>query len=409
MWLTIHCILKSSKTEYLVENYFAIVNTNLIVYDKLIQFQGLLMLRLSFSMLVFVLCFSVSAVTYTDNEISNIINSDNGEVSTQNFVRGFFVANDPAKYVDAFIHDKNLTSSILLKEYQLNILLNEVSYQPKQLFLQNFIDKMKQYQSQAFKTHPEGRMEVPVYNIQARALGIENIWSATEALYFYSHSFNKDPIRAISQLRKELSLLTAPQWLGLKNSINDISAENHLKLQDYLLDDVEHLLGLDKFVSHYALLTANKDLVSLGLLHLDKSSGEFLLRNLSDYFAADFVTKQLIQSVAHKKNQVFAISMMQAYLDQQDDIKDSLFQYLKDSHLSSNAAFVLSTTRDKNTIIRLQNSYIDSQSEMEKKQIIFALKMNKLNESTAILNRLTSNKPNDETNKWLRSFKGELK
>ena len=354
-------------------------------------------------------CSSVTAITYTNNEISNIINTDNREILSRNFVRGFFVASDPAKYIDVFIQDKNLTDSVLLREYLLNILLTEVSYQPKQLFLQNFIDNMKQYQSQAFKVHPEGRMEVPVYNIQARAQGVENIWSATESLYYYSHLFNKDPILAIAQLRKEFDSLTAPQWLGLKNSIDNISTENHLKLQDYLLEDVEHLLGLDKFVSHYALFTANKDLVSLGLFHFDKSNGEFLLRSLSDYFAADFVTQQLIHSVADKKNQTFAISMMQTYLDQRDNIRDSLFLYLKDSQLSSNAAFVLSTTQDKGTLNRLKSSYINSQSEIEKKQIIFALKMNKLNESEVILNRLISNKSKADKNIWLNSFKRESK
>jgi hypothetical protein len=354
----------------------------------------------------FALSFTVQAKLYSQGEIKQLINGQKQQMAAE-FVRSFFTAKKPIDFINEFINSSN--SSALLREYQLSILLEEVARIPKQVFLLEFIDLMQHYEIQALQRHDEGAMQVPVFNLNSRAGGIINIWQAQASLDQYSRAFNHNPIDVLKNLQGELSNLTAPQWLGLKQSINHISAENHILINDYLISDVGHLTGLDKFVSHYALLTANNKLVETSLLHMNKSSSEFLLRKLGDYFDAEFVANQLISSVENKRHEKFAITMMASYVDTNTDIQDTLFSVLGNQKLSSASAFVLAQTHDLSVLNRLAKTYAASHLPLAKRHIIYALSMNKMAESKAILQQTISPSSDEKTDKWLEQLQGESK
>ena len=336
---------------------------------------------------------------YSANEIQQIQQS----TDTKDFVTGFFTANDPVNYIVA--KSKSKTEPLLV-EYQLFQLLNEVSYKNKQAYLQTFINQMKDYPTQAMKMHEEGAMEVPVFNLSARARGIENIWLASASYHYYQKAFAENTRDALETLKNDLTDLKQPQWLGLKNSIKTLMPESKKLIDDYLLGHPDNIQSLSKFTAHYAILSQNKNLVSESLKVLNQGDREFVLRKMADYFDDKFVVKQLITTVKNNKNQLFALSLMGQYVDKNTTATDFLIQSLTNKKLSESAAFALMKTQKIKTLMQLKQLYSKQASDSVKQQIVFILKMNKRPEAQDILNKLSKTQASQI---WLDSFKGELK
>ena len=362
-----------------------------------------------FILLLIIMTGQLSAVMYTSDDIKASLASHSDTSTTQEFIREFFISKNPQFYIADYLSQHKNSAEPIILENNLYALLGEVAYHPRQEYLQIFVDQMKSYSTQAFKMHDEGSMPIAIFNINAKAIGIENIWQADESFIYYQNAFAKNPIGTLKQLSNNMHDLKSPQWLGLKNSLKNISQQNQLLLSNYLLENTNNRIGLDKLVSHFALYTANEDLVRVGLLSLDKSNSEYLLRNLSKHFSADLVMTQLIESVDNQKNQKFAISMMTPYLEQ-PLIQQSLFEYLSNQKLATAAALVLTQSREAKTILQLENLYSKNDSIHMKKQILFTLKMNPMSESKAALNRIVNQMDNrSKSTQWLNSFQGEIK
>ena len=372
-------------------------------YEKVVTMNRILILCL------IMLTGQLSAVMYTTDEMRASLSAQSDKSSTQNFIREFFVAKNPQSYIANYLTIHKNSAEPIILENKLYALLGEVAYHPKQEFLQTFVDQMKSFTIQVYRLHDEGNLPVAIYNINAKAKGIENIWLADEAFNHYNLAFANNPIATLKQLSNNMHDLKSPQWLGLKNSLKNISQENQLLISNYLLADNSNRIGLDKFVSHYALFTGNEDLLRVGLLSLDKGNSEYVLRNLSKYFSAEFVMSQLIASVNNSKNQKFAISMMTPYL-KQPLIQQNLLNYLSNQKLATAAALVLAQSKELETINQLENLHLKSDSVHIKKQIIFALQMNPMVESKTALKRLIQQLESDSKSaQWLNSFQGEIK
>ncbi len=376
-----------------------------------------------FIALIFIMfTFNSIAVTYSQVDIDELVNDSKNQQLIKEFVRGFFTAKDPVDYIENYLLiSKNNSKPVLLEpnllepillDYGLYQLLGEVSYQAKQDFLQEFVNQMKVYQTTAFKMHDEGRVPVEVYNINAKAIGIENIWLASDSYAHYQRAFGKDSIATLLDLKSSLSKLKQPEWLGLKKSIKTFSQGNHDLITGYLLEDAENLNGLDKFVSRYALFTANQELVQSVLQNLDKSNSEYLLRHLKAHFDQSFAVQQLIAVVASNKNTEFAISMMAEFINEKE-IEEKLFSLLveeKHSEYSKQAALVLIKLENTRSILNMEALFVESDSEQVKKQIIFVLKMNQLPSARVVLERISvALRKDSQTNKWLAGFTGEFK
>jgi len=367
------------------------------------------MIRLLLFTVYLLISFNLSATLYSEEEINTTINKDSVIQSSKEFVRGFFTAQKPMDYVENYTSSRLSGKELLILEHQLYNLLNQVAQQPKQQYLQDFVNQMKTYQIQTYKIDEEGRMQRPVYSIHSRAKGIENIWQAAESVNHYSAVFKQNPISAINALKNKVDTLSPPRWLGLKNSIKNLSVENKHKLATYFLSDINNIQGLDKYVSHFTLLTTNKELLAKSLLGVDKTNGEYVLRSMAQYFSADFVAKMLVTTVENKKNQAFALSLMNTYVDTHSEIKQLLFDYLKHIKFSSNAAFALSYTKNSETLKQLEDRYINSESSREKKHIIFCLQMNKSKPSKTILKQLLAYDNDPTTKAWINQFNRESK
>ena len=368
------------------------------------------MIRLLLSVASYLcISFNLSATLYSEDEINATIRNEVVKQSSKEFVRKFFTTKNPFDYIENFTNSHLSDNELLILEHQLYTLLNEISYQSKQQFLQDFVNEMKLYQPQAYRLNNEGMVEVPIYNIQARAKGIENIWQASASVNHYSAIFEDDPVFAINDLRNKIENLSTPQWLGLKNSIKNLSIENRQKISDYFMADVNHIKDLERYVSHFGLLSADKVLLAKSLLHMDKSNVEYILRSMSQYFSTDFVTKMLVATVNNNKNQAFALSLMNTYVDTHSEIKQLLFDYLKHVKFSSNAAFALSYTQNVETLKQLKDRYFNSESNRERKQIIFCLQMNKSKFSKVILGQLRVHDKDPTNNVWLNQFNGGSK
>lgn len=361
------------------------------------------------NILVFAILFTFnsSAKIYSHQAIDSAITNQEIQQQTKAFIRDFFTAKTPNKMIQKSIQVHSNDSEPLIYESKLYALLNEVSMQNKQPFLQDFIKQMKHYRVKAFKIHDEGSVPVAVFNINAKAKGIENIWQVTDSFQLYSQWLQDDPVDLLSQLKTKLNTLSLPQWQGLKRSLGSISTTTQQQINHYIVQNQHNLRGLDKFVSRYALQTANRDLVEIGLMNLDNSNSQYLLRKLSSVFDQDFVVQQLIQAVEQHKNQAFAISMMRPYLHDAW-VQDILLNYLADDKLSQSAAMVLTHAESSDVLKQMQKVFQQSTSNQVKQQVVFALKLNQSEQAKTILEKLAKDLDKDSSvNQWLRGFAGE--
>ncbi len=366
-------------------------------------------MRYSIFLFLIVLSLNSSAKIYSQYDIDDLNNGSGKELLSKTFIGEFFITKDPEKYIESYLQNRKNKQNPIVLEYQLYQLLNEISYQTKQDFLQKFVDQMKVYKTQAFKIHDEGRVPVAIYNLNARAKGIENIWSASDALVYYQRSFAKDSIATLLSLKDSLSSLKQPEWFGLKKSIQTISQEDIDLITGYLLDDRENLIGLEKFVSRYTLYIQDEELTEFALKHLDKSNSEYLLRSLKNNFDQAFVKRQLLNMFEYKKNESFAISLMTEYLNDKE-IEKTLVSLLENNNYSKQAAMALAQTDNNQVIQDVETLFLNSSSEMVKKQVVFVLKMNQMESSQEALERvLRISEDGLKTNKWLQSFQGERK
>ena len=348
----------------------------------------------------------LSAVMYSDSDIKTY---QYKKASSQDFIRKFFIDKDPEAYIDNFLSENKNSMVPIVLESMLYSLLNEVAYHPKQEFLQTFVNQMKEFNVQAMRMHNEGRLPVAIYNINAKAKGIENIWLADESLNYYQTAFANSPVETLKLLRHEIKNLKTPQWLGLKRSLKTLDDNNQSLIANYLIADAQNRVGLDKFVSYFALMTEDENLIEASLKTLDKSNSEYVLRNLNKHFSFEFVVSQLIDTVNSHKNQQFAISMMTSYLDE-PLVQKSLMNYLSNEKLATSAAIALTQIKEVRVINQLEDQYDESNSLHTKKQIIFTLQMNQMTESKTALNRITKKVDGQsKSSEWLNSFKGESK
>jgi|GEM_PF-4717393 len=353
-------------------------------------------------MISFLISFNAFAVTYSQFQVENVVSSQSNDSATKNFANEFFTSKQPQDFIRNIIDsDKSKLDPIVI-EYKLYSLLSEISFRSQQEYLSDFVQLMKNYESKAFKIHEEGRVPVPVFEIAAKAQGIENIWSAAASFNDYSRLFDQDSISTVEQLNNEMNYLSNPEWHGLKKSVDTITSENHNLITQYLIKNISNLGGLDKFISHYALKTKNKELIELGLLHLNKSQSEYILRNIKLNFSEEFVVGQLIYLVNKGKHQAFTISMMRSYLEN-PKIQGALLKYMNDEKTVKEAALVLAKSENIHVLNELKSIYQTNDSEMIKKQIVYSLKMNQKNEAKIILKQLHKT---SDTNNWLKSFDG---
>lgn len=366
---------------------------------------------MSYYKLLFLICGlsgQVFAANYSDQKIQNVID-ERVNLLTSDFVRGYFTADNPQRYLNVFLSDKASSNGGLIKEYQLYTLLNEIAQYPQLPFLQDAINTLKIYEVQSQKLHEEGRLLIPVYDINNKAQGIENIWLAQKSHHYYIKAFNDAPIQTLLSLRHTLQGMDRPVWEGLKKSIQEITPVNQQHIRYFLLEDQENMIGLDRFISHYVLIVGDQELTKIALNYVNKSAGQHILRYLSQYFSSDFVIDTLLASLAQKKHQGFVISMLAEFVDNSDVVSEVLINMLSEEKYASQAGFALSQSQRPSVMRQLYQRFNNSKNAQEKKSIVYALKLSKHNEAQLLLNRINNKQLDKSTQQWLNHFEGAIR
>ncbi len=364
---------------------------------RIISFWGLMLLT-----------FNGQAVFYDTHEIRSETQTFELNNLSQNYIHNYFTAAQPALVIKQLL-EANLTP--LQREYILNQLLTEISQQPPQDFHQPFVDMMKTYPTQATKMADEGPFPDAIFNLNGKANGIENIWLAYRTEQAFNQKFKHDLPLAVASIADIIAAPTAlrrPQWLGVKNSITAMSAEQFIELNGYLKNHVKSNTGLDQLISHVGLVAADTTLIDKALRSNQQAVRELTLRQLNQHLTPASVKSILMAQAKSSDDARFSTALLVQYANDKD-VQNYLLGELKNQTTANQAAFALSQSTDLALPEKLKLHYFKAQDLTEKNHILLALKLNKTDvaqHALADLQRQLSDE--SAASQWLKSFSGGL-
>ncbi|MGJ8664685.1 MAG: hypothetical protein ACSHWU_13600 [Marinicella sp.] len=349
------------------------------------------------------------AINYDAFDINTTLDDPKLKQTLQTYTQKYFTSEQPQMVIDELL---KADLSPLQRETILHNLLTEVSQQPPQEYHQFFVDLMKTYPIQATQDALEGHLPVVIFNLNSKAYGIENIWTAYRTEQLFNQLFEKDLQTALSSIKAimaEDSTSRRPKWLGIKNSL---SSMNHTQLNDltnFLNTHAKANIGLDSFISHVGLISANTDLINKALQSEQVSVRQYTLRKLSQHLPGQ-TAKDILLSVASKeRDALFSTSLLTQYMSD-PMVQEFIIGHLSQKNVAESAAFVISQT-DMNQpamdgfVDQLKNRYLNSANDFEQNQIVMSLKLNPSADAQLALDDLSSQiNKSPEASKWLKSF-----
>lgn len=341
------------------------------------------------------------AIVYDNYEINHELNQADLQHTTQQFLTAYFTAKQPSKIVDSLLKD---ATPPIQREYILYSLLTEISQQPPQDFHQHVIDLMKTFPSQAYKTHEEGHINVPIFNLSSKAHGIENIWTAYQTEQQFNQLFNKDLTAAVAAAKPIIQQHNRPQWLGVKNSIAALSLAQQNQLAAYLINNIQKNTGLDRLISHVGLINGNITLIEKALHSEQQSIREFTLRKVSQHLLYDQAKSILLKAATLSDDKKISTSLLSKFSNDKE-VQSFLINQLNHKSLADNAAFALSQSTDSTLPQQLKSHYLQTNQALVKNYILMALKLNQSTAATLALDDLQKYiEPNSKGSKWIDSF-----
>jgi hypothetical protein len=362
--------------------------------------------------IIYTLCLSISLSTsawanivlYDGYEINQQLNQTQLKQLSTDYIQNYFSSKQPNTVIDRLIKS-NLTP--IEREYVLYNLLTEISQQPPQDFFQNFVDRMKTYAIQATKAADEGHLPNAIFNLNSKAYGIENIWTAYRSEQHFNLLFVKDMQQALAEIQYILTQDSAqrrPQWLGIKNSIAAIQLEtlNHLSAQLSVNTKVNS--GLDALISHVGLMTGQVNLIEKALSSNQVEVRELTLRHLSTHFPAQQAKTLLLTKAQSGADRKFSTSLLSQYINDHE-VEAFLSSQLGDKQVAANAAFALSQSDSLSLPTLLKKRYLLSTDADEKNHLILTLKLNQSSAAKLALDDvLTHIEKDSKASQWLKSF-----
>ncbi len=344
------------------------------------------------------------AVQYDDYEINQQLNQNQLTQLSTDYLQNYFTSNQPNAVIDDLI-SADLTP--LQREYILFNLLTEISLQAPQNFYQEFIDRMKTHTIEATRAADEGHLPMAVFNLNSKAYGIENIWTAYRTEQRFNQLFEKQlpaAIVAIQRVLSEPSTQRRPQWLGIKNSIADLPEQSLNKLADYLTDSDQASQGVDALISHVGLFTGRTELIEKALSSKQAEIRELTLRQLTTHLSPGDAKSWLLANAQSGPSRKFSTSLLSQF-SQDKAVEIFLANQLSDRETAANAAFALSQSDSLSLPVLLKKRYLQSQDNIEKKHLLLTLRLNKSSAAKLALDDLLHViEPGSNTAKWLNSF-----
>jgi len=336
-------------------------------------------------LLLFLSIKNSTAKTYSDYEINQFLLTEATYVNSKKLIKGALLSQSPIRFIETFL---STHTDPIVKEYFLFELLQELSKSPPQKPFSDLVSHLKKYQAQANKHDEESHLLVPVFNIKARASGLENYWQALEIESYFSQALNNTPLRALDEIREIFKNAKPSEWIGLNKSIGNINQENQKIISNHFLQSPKNFLGLEYFYREFVLKTHDFKLLEFGISNLDNHNREYLLRSMQGYFEEDSVSNMLLYAANNKLSQKFAISLMKPLVISDLKIKKYLLTQLSDKEMGSSVAFSLSALVDLTEVNNLFSIYNVTKSSREKNNVILALKFNKSPAAKSVLKQI---------------------
>jgi len=324
--------------------------------------------------LLFLSSQNLTAKTYSEYEINQLLLNETTYINSKKLIKRTLLSQSPIRYIETIL--SNHTDPIA-KEYFLFELLQELSKSPPQKPFSDLVSTLKKYQVQANKHDEESHLLIPVFNIKARASGLENYWKALEIESYFSQTLNKTPLSALDEIRELFKNANSSEWIGLNNSIGNINQENQQIISNHFLQSPQNLLGLEYFYREFVLKTHDFKLLEFGISNLDNHNREYLLRSMQGYFEEESVSNILLYAANSKLSQKFALSLMKPLVNSDLKIKKYLLTQLSDKEMGSSVAFSLSALESVNELNKLMTIYKNTKSEDKKNNVLLALRFNK--------------------------------
>lgn len=357
----------------------------------------------------------VLMITVSTGSVAQTIQYDGYEIDQQlsqtalnqlstDYVRDYFRSTNPKVIIDQLL-DSKITP--LEREYILFNLLSEISLQPPQDFHQDFINRMKTYPVQATRVADEGHLPVAIFNLNSKAFGVENIWTAYRTEQRFNQLFEKQLPAAITAIQRVLSEPSAqrrPQWLGIKNSIVDLPEQTLNQLADYLTDSDQASQGVDALISHVGLFTGRTELIKKALSSKQTEIRQMTLRQLSTHTSPTDAISWLLANAQSGQERKFSTSLLSQF-SSDEAVETFLANQLNDPETAAHAAFALSQSDSLSLPVLLKKRYLKSQDHREKKYLLLTLRLNQSGAAQLALDDLLNTiEPGSNTAKWLQSF-----
>ena len=331
---------------------------------------------------------SVNARLYTIAEIDNFHRFDANLVK-QNFISEFNNTQNSDEFISA--NHQKYNNPLNLESNYIH-LLGYLETQPISAKNKDLIERLKTYQPQAMKMHEEGRLQIPVFNIQARAKGVENYWSYLAVKKSIAQGLNTNYLSALSQIKTVLSENHEAKTLAVKDSINMIDGDTKKQLSFYFINNLSKVVGIEKFVIDFAVINKDKILLDQLTNNLSMRNSEYLMRLIVNKFDKEYAIEKLIQQVNSDQGNRLSMTLLKPYANSEVKVQQFLMGSLNDKKFASAAAFSLSEIEDVTVLKTLHDKYTISTSEFEKSNIELALYLNKIEFAQNTLNQLKAEK-----------------
>lgn len=349
----------------------------------------------------------VHAAYYDEFEINHQLNQTKLKELSTNYLQNYFSSSQPKAVIED-LFKANLTP--LEREFILFNLLSEISLQAPQNYHQDLIDQMKSYPIQATRSAEEGHLPVVVFNLNSKAHGIENIWTAYRTEQNFNQWFIKDMPSALSNVElilAEPSSQRRPKWLGIKNSIASLPQNSLDLLADSLSAIKSTHTKLDPLISHVGLFSGRLDLINKALASPHTDIRELTLRQIPVHFPELTAKTMLLQQAKTGLDRKFSTSIL-SHFSHDKKIESFLLKQLANQETAANAAFALSQSNSTTLPNLLRKQYLMSQNKSEKNHLLLALKLNNSTASKLALDDLLIHiEKNSGADKWLKSFKNQ--
>jgi len=325
----------------------------------------------------------IHAKLYSQSEIKSFLQHDsesNLKISIQDYKNN----NNIESFLKAYMTQ---SSNVLLIESNLYNLLHEIESQPNSEQNKQMVDLLKSYQSQAMKMHEEGGLQIPVFNIQARAQGVQNYWLYLALKDKISGQLNTDFKQALNQIKRLLAGNHEAKTLAVKDSIVGINENVREQVSLYFIQSND-MSGVEKFVVDFAIMYKDLNLLDHLINTLSGTQSDYLIRQIGAHFNQDFIIEKLIQQLQSNHPSRLAMTLLKPYVNTDNRVQSFLMDSLNNAQLASAAAFALSEIKQGSALNLLHNKYLNSESKIEKNSILLALRLNQNESVQSVYNQL---------------------